>query len=350
MAINLPDLANGLKQINTGVIPGDQRGDSFRTVLDKINSNSSITLTVNDNIAATGLNWNSTTRKVSLDIPLNYLPVNAGIYAYNTLQFGVINDTFQIIGLNSNLLTGSINPAVNNIALASNNIFIGDIQNKAVAKVASPINFELSNDVFVIKEVEYSKVTGVSVKRSQFFANDIEFALNPLNDRVTIGLIDWAKISNVEVSNAQFKGDPIEFDLDDVDGIVRIGQIDWEKIADVLVEPNQLAANTSEFDLSGSLLTIGVIHFSKISSVSITPIQMALNPLEFFTNTNVLTIKNLNYNKLTDVAVKMSDLSTDNTDTDTTLAGNKSFLTADLDDDSLPTLVWKTISNNQGTF
>ena len=161
MPVNLPDLANGLHQYNTGVQPGDRRGDSFRVVLEKMNENVAILLTINDAMAGAGTSWDSIARTLSVSLPIGKLAVDGDIYWFNSNQFRVQSDTFEIFDIDGSLITGPLTNV--DLGLANENIFIGDATNVAVPKPLNTVEFDLTQTELEIGIIDWDKITNVSL-------------------------------------------------------------------------------------------------------------------------------------------------------------------------------------------
>ncbi len=162
MAINLPDLPNGLKQINTGITPGDGQGDTLRNFAEKVNLNTQLTLSENDDIGGPGLSWNPSTRKLSFaGLPRQIVVANS--YIPLGPEFDVVGGSLRLQSLDASRLTGT---------LRADNLLLSDRQ--------VPVGFGGTGKAYSLST---------------------EFQL--LGEQLSIGSIPWSKISNVAVIAAQ---------------------------------------------------------------------------------------------------------------------------------------------------
>jgi hypothetical protein len=162
MPINLPDLPNGLKQINTGVTPGDRQGDPIRVCFDKVNLNSSLSLTENDNLAGAGLAWDPNLRKLSFNGPSNSVLIGSSFVGLGA-EFSVVNGNLRVGGVDGSTITGAISPL--SLSLTTRQVVIGSGARGAAYALGS--EFATVGNELKITSLGYSSITGVAVTPPQ---------------------------------------------------------------------------------------------------------------------------------------------------------------------------------------
>lgn len=184
MPINLPDLPNGLKQINTGITPGDGQGDAIRTFADKVNLNTQITLTQNDNIAGPGLRWDSATRKLRFAGSSNQVLVGDG-YVPLGAEFSIVGGTLRLQNLDGSKIIGTIRPE--NILLSDRQVAVG--LGGAGQAYALSSEFSLTGGQVSIANLAWNKISSVAVTPSQInlAANKIAVGSASGSEAITLG-------------------------------------------------------------------------------------------------------------------------------------------------------------------
>lgn len=184
MPINLPDLPNGLKQINTGITPGDGQGDAIRTFADKVNLNTQITLTQNDNIAGPGLRWDSSTRKLRFAGSSNQVLIGDG-YVPLGAEFSIVGGTLRLQNLDGSKIIGTIRPE--NVLLSDRQVAVG-LGGVGQAYALSS-EFSLTGGEVSIANLAWSKVSSVAVTPSQISlaANKIAVGSASGSEAITLG-------------------------------------------------------------------------------------------------------------------------------------------------------------------
>lgn len=201
MAINLQPLSNGLQLFNTGLSPGDRRGDSLPVLGKKLNENAAITLSINDKMAGTGLSWNKTTRELNLSVAPAHLLIGSNIKPYNPVEFTEDAQGFSLLNVPAHKILGDINAS--SIGLATGKVFVGDTGNRATATDLGD-EFVVDDLTLEVRDLPWDRI------------------LNPL---VTPGQMSLQE-NRIPVGKSDTKGKPVllgpEFEIvDDVLGLVQ---------------------------------------------------------------------------------------------------------------------------------
>jgi len=162
MAINLPDLPNGLKQINTGITPGDGQGDTLRNFAEKVNLNVQLTLSENDDIAGPGLSWSPSSRKLSFaGLPRQVVVGNT--YVPLGPEFDVVGGALKLQSLDASRLTGTLR--AENLLLSDRQLPVGF--GGAGRAYTLSTEFQLSGEQLSISAVPWGKISNAAVTASQ---------------------------------------------------------------------------------------------------------------------------------------------------------------------------------------